>query len=128
MATNGRRERFLLHLAAGQTAKRAAELAGISQRTGTRYLADPDFRQRLADLQTQHLETTMRRLNSDQRRAAAKLRRLLKASNEAVALGAAKAILESAASLRAAVSVEDRLRRLEQEQAARKPFRGGFRA
>ena len=125
---NARQERFLLFMASGQSARKAAEGVGVNRRTATRWLAQPGFRQRLDDLLTQFLGDTMRRLNSDQRRAARTLRKLLSSGNDAVKLGAARSILESAAALRAVVSVEERLRRLEQDQAARKPFRGGFRA
>jgi hypothetical protein len=120
-----RQERFLFLLATGQSAGKAAEAVGVSQRTATRWLTAPDFRQRLDDLLTQFLGDTMRRLNSDQRRAARTLRKLLSSGNDAVKLGAARSILESAAALRAVVSVEERLRKLEQDQAARKLFRGG---
>jgi hypothetical protein len=126
---SNRQTLFLTALAAGLSVGRAAARAGVSTRTASRYRADPGFQGRLAALESQLVETAMHKLNAAQVKAAAKLKRLLRSSNDAIALGACRAVLEAASTLRQAVRLEERLRKLEdQAQAQAKPFRGGFRA
>src|SRR4051812_8384746 len=88
-------ELILVALASGQTAKRAANLAGVSERTVHRRLADPAFRARVQHARNLVVEQALGRLTDGMTAAANKLRILArKASTDAVRVAACKAVIE----------------------------------
>jgi hypothetical protein len=114
------REAVAAALARGETVREAGCGARVSERTVTLWLAnDAAFRARVEGLRAELLERSMGITVSATAAAATRLKRLVKSKDERVALSAARAVLESAVSLRNAVSVEHRLRLLAAAAAAR---------
>jgi len=127
MARTGRQNRkgdaaLLLGLAGGQTVRDAARQAGIGERTATRRAADADFRRRVAELRGEMTARAVGRLVEGMTAAADKLRQLVDAADERVALAAAKELLAAAVRIREATEIEERLRNL--EQSTREPGNG----
>src|SRR5262249_55802340 len=112
MADCGRQKRadefLLLAVAAGPTLRGAAPGAGISERTATRRIADPNFRRRITELRAEMVNRALGCMADSMTDAADTLRRLLKAPADNVKLGAARSLLELGAKLRDSVEVEDR--------------------
>ena len=111
MAEIGRRKGdavLLLALAAGQTIRDAARSAGIGERTATRRVADPEFRQRTAELRGQMLQRALGKMADGMADAADTLRGLLASESESVRLGACRAMLELGVKLRESVELEGR--------------------
>jgi hypothetical protein len=104
---------FAAALVGGATVAAAAALAGISERSARRRLADPHFKSRLATLKAEALEGAARRLAALAGKAADRLGQLMDADNAAVALGACQAALESALRFTEATEWESRLAELE---------------
>jgi HEAT repeat protein len=116
MAENGRRKgdaAFVLALAAGQTARDAAQAAGIGERTAARRMADPAFRTRVSQLRGEMVTRALGRLADGMAEAAETVRALLQAESESVRLGAARSLLELGNKLRESVELEERLAALE---------------
>jgi len=123
MAENGRRkgdDALLLALASGQTIRDAARTAGIGERTATRRLADPAFRQHVEKLRGEMVCRALGRMADGMADAADKLRQLLAARSEAVQLGACRSLLELGVKLRETVQLEERLAALERLANERK--------
>ena len=121
MAENGRRKGdavLLLALAGGQTVRDAARAAAIGERTASRRLADPDFRQRVGQLRADMVERALGKMADGMAAAADTLRQLLKAESESVRLGAARSLLELGVKLRESVELEERLATSEERLAA----------
>jgi hypothetical protein len=121
MAENGRRkgdDALLLALASGQTVRDAAHAAGVGERTATRRLSDPTFRQRVAEFRAEMVGRATGRLADGMTAAADTLRQLLSAEGASVRLAAARAILELANRLRQDVDLEQRLLAVEQRLLA----------
>jgi len=119
MAENGREkgdDALLLALAAGDTVRAAAKKAGISERTASRRLADPDFRRRLTEARADMVQRALGKLADASTEAADSLRKLLQAKKETVRLSAARTILELGNRLREAVEFEQRLSALEENR------------
>jgi hypothetical protein len=106
-------EALALALAAGQTVRAAAEVAGISERTATRRRANPGFRQREAELRAGMVQRALGKLADGMAEAADRLRELLRAESESVCLGAARALVELGVKLRESVELEQRVAALE---------------
>jgi HEAT repeat protein len=124
MAENDRRKGesvLLLALAAGTTTREAARQAGIGERTATRRLADPGFRQRVQDTRAALVERTLGKLARGSTKAADTLRRLLKSESDSVKLGAARALLEIGSKLRESVELENRIAELERKHRLQTP-------
>jgi hypothetical protein len=116
MAGSGRRnadEALALALAGGQTLRAAAEAAKIAERTATRRMADPAFRQRVTELRGDMVQRSLGRMAEGMSEAADVLRQLLAARSESVRLGAARSLLELGVKLRESVELEERMRALE---------------
>src|SRR5262249_20778157 len=117
MAHRGRKnadEALLLALACGATTEKAAHQAGVSPRTATRRLADPEFRRRLARTKTDLLRRTAAGLTAGAVEAVKTLLALQAAGQPpAVRLGAARAVLELGLKVREAAEVKERLAELE---------------
>ena len=126
MAENGRRKRddaLVLALACGQTIRDAARAADIGERTATRRMSDPAFRQRVEKLRSDMVCRALGKMADGMADAADKLRQLLAAKSEAVQLGACRALLELGVKLRESVELEQRLIALEQLAQERKDQR-----
>jgi hypothetical protein len=117
--SQARREALALDLAAGWPAKEAAARNGVSERTAGLWRKEPAFAARVEELRAQLLEQAMAVLVSGTTGAAAVLRKLLESADERVRLRAAQQVLEQATRLREAVTLEERVRLLEQDAAAR---------
>lgn len=116
MSENVRRKgdaALLLALAAGQTVRDAAQLAGVSEKTAARRLADPAFRRRMAALRAEMVARALGRMAEGMADAADTLRRLLTADADTIKLGAARSLLELGSKLRESVELEERLQTLE---------------
>ena len=117
MAGSGRHNADLtlaVALASGLTQEQAARQAGVSERTVTRRLADPAFRQQVAEARAETVSRTAARLTAGGLAATTALLRLLSAESESVRLGAARAILDLGTKMREAGELEERLARLEE--------------
>jgi hypothetical protein len=108
---------LLASLAAGQTIALAAAAAGVSERTVHRRLADAAFCSRLDRLRGAMIDRALGQLADAMADAAGVLRKLLKAKNDNVKLGACRSLLELGSKLRDAVELERRLAELERRFA-----------
>src|SRR4051812_9747298 len=68
---------LLLSLASGQTVRDAALSAGVSEKTVNRRLADPAFRQQVAELRSEMVSRAMGKMAEGMVEAAETLRKLL---------------------------------------------------
>jgi hypothetical protein len=121
VAHRGRRnadEALALAVASGQTLRDAAAAASVSERTAARRWADPDFRRRVNGLRGEMVQRSLGRMAEGMAEAACVLRALLAAESESVRLGAARSLLEYGVRLRETVDFEERLRALEEADAA----------
>ena len=116
-------EPLLSALAAGSPVEEAAKAAGLSPRTVYRRLAEPGFRGRLATARDELASEALSELAGCASEAVATLRRLLRANNEHVQLGAARTLLDQLLRLREALALAERVatleRRLEHQQRRR---------
>ncbi len=115
MAGRGRQdanETLAAHMAAGLPITEAAERAGVGERTARRRLGDDNFRALVARLKSEAVAQAVARLSADMGKAAAKLAALIDATDDRVALTAAKALLEMALKARAAEEIEKKLQDL----------------
>jgi|SRR5450631_88895 hypothetical protein len=113
-------DRLALALARGKTLAAAATEAGVCARTASRKLEDPTFRRRVADLQGEMVGRALGKMADGMASAASTLRKLLKAENESVRLGACRALLELGVKLRESVEQEQRLAEIEARIASQK--------
>jgi len=100
-------------LAAGSTVPDAAKRANMSERTARRRLDDPAFRRRVSEARGELYSAAMGRLAAVATKAADTLEKLLTSTRDAVALGAARSILELGQRLRESVELEQRIAALE---------------
>jgi hypothetical protein len=114
-----KRESVALDLAAGETAKEAAARHGVGENTVGLWLKDPGFAGRVDELRAGLLECAMAKLIGTTTRAATVLGKLLRSGDERTQLRAALAVLEQATRLHESVTLEQRVRLLEQAEAAR---------
>ena len=109
---------IVLALASGLTQVHAAERAGVSEKTVRTRLADPVFKQRVAEVRSQMVERTMAALTASGMAAVQTFLQLLQAESESVRLGAATKLIELAAKLRESYDLEARLAALEGQAAS----------
>jgi hypothetical protein len=114
-----KREAVALALASGQTIKAAAAAAQVGEKTARNWMGEPEFAARVGELRAAMLEQAMSRLTRTTTRAAGVLRELLDSADEKVRLRAAQQVLEQATRLRETVTVEQRLRVLEERHRLR---------
>jgi hypothetical protein len=121
MAHRGRKnadEALLLALACGATIESAAAKAGVSRRTATRRMADPEFQRRHQQIRADMVQRTAGVLTAAGLESVKTLLELQQANQPpAVRLGAARAVLDSGIKLREVADLEDRLAALEQQAA-----------
>ena len=106
-------EALALALASGQTIRDAAVAAGLGERTATRRVADPAFRQRVAALRSDMLARAAGQMADGMAEAVTTLRQLLSAKSESVRLAAARSILEIGPRLHESLDLDERLRDVE---------------
>ncbi len=119
MPQRGRRQAdqlLLVALACGATVEAAAQKAGLSQATVYRRLRDPEFKERIQDVQSDMVKRASGTLTAAGMEAIKTLLALLQSSSTpaGVRLGAARAVLELGGKLRDSVELEERLRALEE--------------
>ena len=117
MAHRGRKnadEALLQALACGATVETAAAKAGVSRRTATRRLADPEFQARLRAFRSDLVQRTAGALTAAGQEFVRALFELLKDSSSSVRLGAIRCGLEYGARLRESGDLEERVAALEQ--------------
>ena len=95
---SARQRRFVEALAQGKTATEAAQVAGVSERTGRRYSGSPVVRAALAEAQDRALGDVVRRMNSGAGDALDVLAEIMqdKAQSGGVRIRAAQVWLEQA--------------------------------
>jgi len=87
-------DRLAVAVAGGQTIKAASATVGCAQQTAYHISADPDFRQRVAELRSEMTTLAVGKLSDAASQAVDTLRELLDPANEpSVRLNASKAIL-----------------------------------
>ena len=121
MAENGRRKRddaLALQLASGQTIRDAAAAAGVGERTATRRCADAFFRRRVIELRAEMVQRALGRMAEGMTEAADVPGELLRAKDDRVRLGAARACLDLSIKLRETVDDEERSQALEARMAS----------
>jgi hypothetical protein len=104
---------LIVALVTGKAAEEAAAAVGVSARTAYRRLADPAFRQRLAEAQAQLVAQALGKVTAAATAAAATLEQLLAAESETVRLGAARTILELGTKVREGSDLGARMQALE---------------
>jgi hypothetical protein len=122
MSVNGRKSSdgvLAAALAAGRTVQRAAEAAGVSERTAHRRLKDPSFKRQVAECRARVLDETLGALTEATTSAVAVMAELLAEGNAPkVRLAAAKAIIDSQLRVSQLVDLERRVLELEERAAA----------
>jgi hypothetical protein len=104
---------LIVALVTGKSAEEAAAAVGVSARTAYRRLADPAFRQRLAEAQAQLVAQALGKVTASATAAATTLEQLLTAESETVRLGAARTILELGTKVRENSDLAARMQALE---------------
>ena len=102
-------------LAGGATVRDAAAEVGIGEATAHRRLKEAGFRGRVDDARAELIAAAVARLGAASTKAVSTLEGLLAAESEAVRLGAAKAILDSALKWREHQDLTERVRVLEEQ-------------
>jgi len=121
MAENGRLDgdqaggddALILELASGSTVREAAKRTGVGERTVYRRLDDAAFRRRVSEARGELFSAAMGRLAAVATKATDTLERLMTSPKDAVALGAARSVLELGQRLRESVELEQRITALE---------------
>ncbi len=104
---------FLLALARGVAVKTAAQAAGVSERTASRRLADPEFRRAVSAARAALLDRAIGQLADASSDAAEVLKGLLNVADPRIRVRAATSILELAPKLRESAELEERVAELE---------------
>ena len=111
---------LIAHLAAGVSPAGAAKLAGVSEATTYRRLANPTFRHRVEDARAELWKRAMAVLSKSAVEGAIVLRRLLRSDDSKIRLQAAKIVLEQGIKVRDMVDIAQRVADLEKIAEARK--------
>lgn len=107
-------DKFVLALASGHSVKISAEMAGISESTGHKWLVDDhEVRQRVQETRDQLFREVFGRLVTAGSKAVDTLVDLLDSESDTARLGAARTILEQTHRARENVELEARLGALE---------------
>lgn len=109
----------LTALAAGRSVTDAAEAGGVSRRTVSRWLGEPDFRGEVNRLRGELLSQTVNALANGAVEAVTTLRASLVDGSEAVKVRAAGMLLSNLPTTFAAFSFDERLAQLEAVAAER---------
>jgi hypothetical protein len=111
---------LVVHLASGVSPAAAAKLAGVSEATCYRRLADPSFRQRVEAARSAFWARALGILSRGAAESATVLRRLLRSDDGRLKLQAAKVLLEQGIKVRDVVEIAQRLAALEKLAEERK--------
>jgi hypothetical protein len=106
-------EALALAIAQGQTLRRAAEAAGVSERTAGRRIKEAAFRRRVAELQAEMVSRATARLTAGMADAAAILLKLMNSKSESIQLAAARSLLDYGRAFRELGEISERLAALE---------------
>jgi hypothetical protein len=117
-------EVLIAALAGGKPVAQAAKLAGVSERTVYRRLADSLWRRRVAAARTEMLARAVGVLAEGTAAAAATLRLLLRSDSPSVQLAAARAILDQTTRGIELLDLADRVTMLEEQAAAAEQVKG----
>ncbi len=108
---------LLTALVSGMPVAQAAEKAGICERTAYKWLADQDFKDKLATMRAEILASCAETLNNAAPYAAATLINLMDDTNQPwIRLQAARTCIELGLSMRRACDFEERLLTLERRR------------
>jgi len=118
---SSREVRFIGALLAGEDVPRGAELAGVSERTGWRYLERPAVRRELARRQDAALSEAGARLSVAMSESVDVLREVMRdrAASAPARVSAARAVLDAGLKLSELVSLAERLTEVEARLAER---------
>jgi hypothetical protein len=111
---------LIVHLASGISPAAAARLAGISEATCYRRLADDAFRQRVEAARSSFWERALGTLSKGAAESATVLRKLLRSEDGRIQLQAAKIVLEQGIKVRDQVDIAQRIAALEKLAQQRK--------
>ena len=114
---------LIVHLASGISPAAAARLAGISEATCYRRLADDAFRQRVEAARSSFWERALGTLSKGAAESATVLRKLLRCEDDRLQLQAAKILLEQGIKVRDQVDIAQRIAALEKLAQQRKDQR-----
>jgi hypothetical protein len=113
VAENGNELQLIMALAAGTSARRAAEKAGFSARTVQRRLRDDGFCREVARARGRIISRTTAMLARTSLRAVRALDKLLDHENPSVKRMAARGVLDSLARISVQTEIEERIAQLE---------------
>lgn len=110
-------EVLIASLTAGATLQEAATAAGVSAKTVSRRLREPEFAKALRDARRMVIAVAVNRLASSASEAVDELRSLLSSSSDSIRLRAAVAILDSSHRMLDAQELVERLAAVETQLA-----------
>ena len=105
--------RLALALAAGENTLAASQQAGVGKSTAYRKLADPAFRQLVANLRAELMAQAVGKLANMMNRAAEALATTLDSADERVRLRGARAVLTLGQRLHESIDLDERIREIE---------------
>jgi hypothetical protein len=114
---------LIAHLAAGVSPAGAAKLAGVSEATAYRRLANPAFRRRVEKARSDFWDRALGVMSKGASESAIVLRKLLRSDDGRIKLQAAKVLREQGMKVRERVELEQRLDELEKLVDERKERR-----
>ncbi len=115
---SSRQHQAIISLASGQTVAGAAKHTGVSPRTISRWLGDPEFVQRVDDERRETVKKSVDMLGAASNQAVLTLIKLMGNELPTVQLGAARAVLDSLLKLRNEFEIERRLSEIEKRMAS----------
>ena len=107
-------DKLAIAIAAGLSIRDASKQAGVSERTAFRRCNSPQFRERVSALRSEMIERACGALSASLGEATATLRGLMRSQDEATRLRASCKVIEMALRIRETVTLEDRVRDLEE--------------
>lgn len=113
---------FAQGIASGQLVRDAAHAAGISLATASRRLADPAFKEKIAEIRRNFLERTTARLAARTTRAVDRLEGLVQSKDERVSLAAIKLTLDAANELFQLADLQRQIDELKAERERRSGY------
>jgi hypothetical protein len=109
-------------IASGASASAAAREMELSLSTVQRRIADPEFRQLVAELRREMLTSALGRVSHNMTRAADTVAALLDAEEPHIRLRAARALMTLGLKLHDSLELSERIEALEEEVEQRQPY------
>jgi hypothetical protein len=106
---------LIAHLAAGVSPAGAAKIAGVSEATAYRRLADPAFRQRVEKARSDFWDRALGVMSKGAAESAIVLRKMLRSDDGRLKLQAAKILLETGMKVREVVELARQMEELRTE-------------